>query len=70
MIVSVASMDIFEVPDPLSPFGISSRKRMVATANTGRLQTTSETQAFDTNRFQFTWFTMKSRGTYLDTRHN
>jgi len=41
IIVSIGSIDILEVPNP----SISSRKRIVAMRNTGRLQTSSETQA-------------------------
>jgi hypothetical protein len=45
IVVSIGSIDILEVPNPSSRFDISSRKRIVAMRNTGRLQTSSEMQA-------------------------
>jgi len=44
MTVSASSIDVLEVSKLSSCLGFTSRKRMVATANTGKLQTTSDTE--------------------------
>jgi hypothetical protein len=68
----IVSIDILEVPNPSFRFGISSGKRIVAMRNTGRLQTTSETQAYVMNHFQvqFTVSTVPRMFPYLNARCN
>jgi hypothetical protein len=64
-IVSTASMDILEVPNPSSCFGVVSRMRMVAMTSTGRLQTTNDTRALVINCSQFSIKALRRMIAYL-----